>query len=371
MPFTAPAREPLILIVDDQAPNIQLLGQMLSDAGYDVMPANSGEQAIARAQARRPDLVLLDMMMPGMDGFELCRRLKSDPALLEVPAIFLTAATEREFLVRAFELGAVDYITKPFVAEELLARVHTHVNLKRATEHLRLIVRERDDVTAIVAHDLKNPISNIRFAAQMLRRPGISAERHAGLVDDIVSCCDEAIEFVQRFLQRRATIERVRALESATVDLGQLVDRAIARQQAAAEARDVRVVRGGKPLAARGDPAALRNVLQNLISNAIRYAPRGTVIDVQLDSDRPGYARVFVMDRGPGIPASERTKLFQRFARIAQVDTDADESLSTGLGLAIARDDIEQMGGYLWFEPRTGGGSVFAFELPLARVDGA
>ncbi len=120
-----------------------------------------------------------------------------------------------------------------------------------------------------------------------------------------------------------------------------------------------------------GDPAALRNVLQNLISNAIRYAPRGTVIDVQLDSDRLGCARVFVMDRGPGIPASERTKLFQRFARIAQVDADADESLSTGLGLAIARDDIEQMGGYLWFEPRTGGGSVFAFELPLARVDGA
>jgi len=367
MPLSAPAREPLVLIVDDQPANIQLLGQMLSDAGYEVMPASSGEQALARAQARQPDLVLLDMMMPGMDGFELCRRLKADPKLLEVPTIFLTAATEREFLVRAFELGAVDYITKPFVAEELLARVRTHVNLKRATEHLRLIVRERDDVTAIVAHDLKNPISNIRFAAQMLRRPSITPERHAGLVDDIVSCCDEAIEFVQRFLQRRAAIERVRALDSAVVDLGQIADRAIARQQAAAEARGVRLVRGGRPLAAQGDPAALRNVLQNLLSNAIRYAPPGSSIDVQLDSDRPGYARVFVMDRGPGIPASERTKLFQRFARIAHVDIDADESLSTGLGLAIARDDIEQMGGYLWFEPRAGGGSVFAFELPLAQ----
>lgn len=366
MPFSAPAREPLVLIVDDQPANIQLLGQMLAQAGYEVMPASSGEQALTRALARPPDLVLLDMMMPGMDGFELCRRLKTDPRLLDVPTIFLTAATEREFLVRAFELGAVDYITKPFVAEELLARVRTHVNLKRATEHLQLIVRERDDVTAIVAHDLKNPISNIRFAAQMLRRPNLSPERQTGLVDDIVSCCDEAIEFVQRFLQRRATIERVRMMESATVDLGQLVERAIARQQAAAEARGVRLQQGGPPLAAQGDPAALRNVLQNLIGNAIRYAPRDSTITVQLDSDRPGYARVFVMDRGPGIPAGERAKLFQRFARIVHTDTDADESLSTGLGLAIARDDLEQMGGYLWFEPRAGGGSTFAFELPLA-----
>lgn len=366
MPFSAPSREPLVLVVDDQPANVQLLGQMLADAGYEVMPATSGEQALARAQARRPDLVLLDMLMPGMHGFELCRRLKADPALVEVPAIFLTAATEREYLVRAFELGAVDYITKPFVAEELLARVRTHINLKRATEHLQLIVRERDDVTAIVAHDLKNPISNIRFAAQMLRRPSLSAAQQANLVDDIVSCCDEAIEFVQRFLQRRASIERVRSMESASVDLSHLVDRAIARQQVAAEARGVELRRSGAPLAAQGDAAALRNVMQNLLSNAIRYAPRGSAIDVTLDTDRPGFARVFVLDRGPGIPESERAKLFQRFARIAQNASDADESLSTGLGLAIAKDDIEQMGGYLWFEPRAGGGSVFAFELPLA-----
>lgn len=366
MPFSAPTREPLVLVVDDQPANVQLLGQMLADAGYEVMPATSGEQALVRAQARRPDLVLLDMLMPGMHGFELCRRLKSDPALVEIPAIFLTAATEREYLVRAFELGAVDYITKPFVAEELLARVRTHINLKRATEHLQQIVRERDDVTAIVAHDLKNPISNIRFAAQMLRRPNLAAAQHANLVDDIVSCCDEAIEFVQRFLQRRASIERVRAMELAPVDLSHLVDRVIARQQVAAEARGVELRRSGAPLAAQGDAAALRNVLQNLLSNAIRYAPRDSTIEVTLDTDRPGFARVFVLDRGPGIPETERTKLFQRFARIAQTPSDADESMSTGLGLAIAKDDLEQMGGYLWYEPRAGGGSVFAFELPLA-----
>ncbi|UXI68301.1 hybrid sensor histidine kinase/response regulator [Tahibacter amnicola] len=368
MPLSAPSREPLVLVVDDQPANIQLLGQVLSAAGYEVMPAASGEQALARAQARQPDLVLLDMIMPGMDGFEVCRRLHSEVALAEVPVIFLTAATERDFLVRAFEFGAVDYITKPFFAEELLARVRTHVNLKRANDHLRRIVREREDVTAIVAHDLKNPISNVRFAAQMLRRAGSTADRQVSLIEDIVSCCDEAIEFIQRFLQRRAEIERLRSMVLAPVDLGQLVERAIARQAVAAEAKNLTLSRSGEPLAAQADIAALRNVMQNLLSNAIRYAPVGSEIETRIDADRPGHARVFVMDRGPGIPESERTKLFQRFVRIARTDSTVDDSLSTGLGLAIAKGDIEQMGGYLWYEPRQGGGSVFAFELPLAQA---
>jgi len=411
MPYVA-LQEPLVLIVDDQPANLQLLGKILAGAGYEVMPAGSGEQALARARARLPDLVLLDMLMPGMDGFEVCRRLKDDAALAPVPVIFITAATEREFLVRAFELRAVDYITKPFVAEELLARVRTHVNLKRANDHLHLIAREREDVTTIVAHDLKNPISNIRFAAQMLRRPNITAERSASLVEDIVSSCDEALEFIHRFLSRRAEMERVRSLQLAPADLGQLVDRAIARQGALAESRRVRLIRSGASLAAHGDVAALRNVLQNLLSNAIRFAPPGTEIEVRIDAGRAGYARVYVMDRGPGVPETERQKLFQRFARIAHAQADAAQAVadqaevlaatahaeaevaianavaatramvaesgsddivehhpqSTGLGLAIAKGDIEQMNGFLWYEPRSGGGSVFAFELPLTGL---
>ncbi|MEO8670795.1 MAG: hybrid sensor histidine kinase/response regulator [Tahibacter sp.] len=423
MPYRTLHTEPLVLIVDDQPANLQLLGKILSSAGYEVMPADSGEQALARAKTRIPDLVLLDMLMPGMDGFEVCRRMKEDVLLAPTPVIFITAATEREFLVRAFELHAVDYITKPFVAEELLARVRTHVNLKRANDHLRLIVREREDVTTIVAHDLKNPISNVRFAAQLLRRPNLTDERRDGLTEDIVSSCDEALEFIHRFLSRRAEIERVRALQLASADLGELVDRAIARQSALAESRGVRLVRSGESLAAHGDAAALRNVLQNLLSNAIRFAPPETEIEVRIDASRTGFARVYVMDRGPGVPETERQKLFQRFARIAHANSDAANAAaaqaevraatahaqaeiaianavvadveanaavavaiaatagedsfdvnstsadpdppSTGLGLAIAKGDLEQMNGFLWYEPRNGGGSVFAFELPL------
>jgi len=364
MSLSDPSREPLVLVVDDLPANVQLLGQMLSHEGYEVMPATSGDQALARARARVPDLVLLDLLMPDMDGVEVCRQLRADPQLADVPVIFLTAATERDLLVRAFETGAVDYLTKPFVAEELLARVRTHVNLKRANDHLRLIAREREDVTAIVAHDLKNPIANIRFAALMLQRPGLSEERRASLVDDIIVCCDDALAFILRYLARRAETERLRTFTLEPVDLGALVARVLAAQAAAAEVRGIELRRDGPSLAVFADPAALRNVLQNLLSNAIRFAPTGSAVEVHLDDSRAGYARIYVLDRGPGVPESERQKLFQRFARIS--NRGEDDSTSTGLGLAIAKSDVEQMNGFLWYEPRADGGSVFAFELPLA-----
>jgi len=359
-----------ILIVDDQAANVMLLGQILTRAGYEVVPTHSGEQALQHARARKPTLVLLDMIMPGMDGMEVCQQMRSEPGLADVPVIFLTAATERELLVRAFESGAVDYITKPFVAEELLARVRTHISLKQAKDHLQRIAREREDVTAIVAHDLKHPIANVRFSAQMLRRPGLSVERQAGLVEDIVACCDEALEFIQRFLSRRAELERVRDMQLGSTALGELVDRAISRYASAAETRQVRVFRDGENLAVKADSAILRNVVHNLLSNALRFAPVGSEIGIHIAPGRAGFVRVGVVDAGPGIPEGEREKLFRRFVRINHSrgeDTRGEAGQeSTGLGLAIAKADIEEMNGFLWYEPRPEGGSVFAFELPLA-----
>ncbi len=365
-----PVQDALVLVVDDQPANLQALGTMLTRAGHEVMPATSGEQALARARVRKPDLVILDLLMPGMDGVAVCRELRKNPALAEVPVIFLTAATERGSLVSAFESGAVDYLTKPFLAEELLARVATHIKLKRAHDHLRQIARERDDVTAIVAHDLKNPLANIRFAAQMLRRPEVTAERRLRLAADIVACCDEAVGFIHRYLSHREQTERVREFHLAPVDLRELIERVVALQALAAETKSVRLVCSGPPLCALADAAVLRNVLQNLLSNAIRFAPSGSAVEVRLDDSRAGHARVYVSDAGPGIPESERRRLFQRFARLAQpgsIDDEAD--YSTGLGLAIAKGDIERMHGFLWFEPRPGGGSLFAFELPLAQVE--
>jgi DNA-binding response OmpR family regulator len=129
-------KSPLVMVVDDQNRNLQLIGEILDQAGYQVMPALNGEQAIARARLRQPDLVLLDMAMPGMDGVQTCRDLRALPGMVQLPILFVTAANDRASLIAAFAAGAVDYITKPFVVEELLVRVRTHMDLKHARDRL-------------------------------------------------------------------------------------------------------------------------------------------------------------------------------------------------------------------------------------------
>ena len=177
----------LILIVDDQPTNIQTVGAHLTAAGFDVMPALSGEQAMQRIGARLPDLILLDLLMPAMDGFEVLALLRKDPKTAALPVIVLTAMHDRELLVRAFTSGAVDYVTKPFVVEELLARVRTHLELKRTRDHLARIAKEQAELTQIVAHDLKSPLSNIQFSTQMLQQkremPAERSERLLKMID--------------------------------------------------------------------------------------------------------------------------------------------------------------------------------------------
>ncbi|AXQ27371.1 hybrid sensor histidine kinase/response regulator [Solimonas sp. K1W22B-7] len=358
---------PLVMVVDDNPANVQLLGQLLDGAGYNVVPATSGTQALERAASRQPDLVLLDMVMPGMDGYEVLRRLQQLPGLADLPVIFVTASDSLEDLARGFDLGAVDYVTKPFVAKELLARVRTHVELKRSRDHLQMVLRERDEIVNIVAHDLKNPLTCIRFANQLLMR-NKDESRRLELMQEIEDCSEEALEFVQRFLTQRAEGEALRQLHSEPVDLRELAAQALRLQQAAAEVRGLRLrLEAAEPeVTALGDRMAARNVLQNLLSNAIRHSPEGEEVLVSLELTRVGGARCLVLDRGPGISEADQKKLFQRFARI--VTAKATPEYSTGLGLAIAKHDITRMGGHLWYESRPGGGSVFGFELPQQRV---
>src|SRR5690606_30844333 len=239
-----------------------------------VMPALSGEQALQRLQQRAPDLILLDMMMPGMDGFEVCRRLRADPRHAAVPIVFLTAASERHLLVRAFAAGAVDYVTKPFVAEELLARVRTHIDLKRSRDHLARIARECNDLTQIVAHDLKSPLSSIRFSAMMLLQRLAADDRLRDLAESIRDSSDDALRFIHDYLEQWAEGELKRRFERAPLDLGVLVRRVVERMQPAAASRNQALVLHAQPCdPAHADATAVAHVVENLVSNAIKYGP--------------------------------------------------------------------------------------------------
>ena len=358
-------RDPVVLVVDDQEPNLRLVGTVLTQAGYEVMPALTGEQALARVKARVPDVALLDMLMPGMDGFELAERLHNDERTADVPIIFLTASNEREGLVRAFESGAVDYLTKPFVAEELVARVRTHLELKLVRDHLSRIAREREELDALVAHDLKNPLSSIRFSAELLARDNPTADRVTQLADIILTSTDNALAFIHQYLERRAEAELLRKLERKPLRLDEAMRAALDRFAVQAQAKQMRLgARESEQVRVLADPTAVAHVIDHLLSNAIKFAPEGTEVTVAVGRGGPGMGRAVVMDRGPGLTRSEQQQLFRRFVRLSARPT-ATESAS-GLGLALAKQDVAQMGGNLWYEDRPEGGAVFAFELPLA-----
>jgi len=157
-----------VLIVDDVTKNLQVVGTILRTAGLAVIAATSGTEALEGARLQPPDLILLDLMMPVMDGLEVCRRLKADPLTAQIPVIFLTASNEMEHLVAGFQAGAVDYVTKPFNPPELLARVRTHLELKQARQRLREMNDEKNEFMGIAAHDLRSPLTALKGYLEMI-----------------------------------------------------------------------------------------------------------------------------------------------------------------------------------------------------------
>lgn len=357
---------PVIMVVDDQVANVQVLGQLLTHAEYDVVPVLDGAEALALAEHSPPDLVLLDMRMPGLDGFAVLEGLQAMAQTRHVPVVFLTADHERDSLVRAFSAGAVDYITKPFIAEELLARVRTHLDLKRSRERLARVAEERQRMAEIVSHDLRNHFGNILFSLDMLREPGMDDEAHAEqrsrLVDSIRASADAGLLFVSAFLDQQQ--DATQGVPVAEVDASSLA-------RAAVELMTAQAARKGVTLALAIEEAALRvlaeragagHVLQNLLSNAVKYGPPDGEVVLSV-ARRGGMAALTVHDRGPGIAPQDRERLFRRFVRLGATPTGGETS--TGLGLALAKQRARAMGGDLWYEARPGGGASFVFELPL------
>lgn len=356
----------LVLIVDDQEANLRLLGRVLSDAGFDVMPANSGAQALQRMEAALPDVVLLDMRMPGMDGFAVLEHLRGRPEWADIPVLFLTAAHERELLVRAFEAGAVDYLTKPFVSEELVVRVRTHSEHKRYRDKLRESIREREDIATIVVHDLKNPLFNISLNASMLREEAEADSETAKRAASIERSAKRAMDFVERYLGRRASLELRQRYAPEAHSAHALLEAACVELQEDATRRgqvlQVMADTGLPQVACDRDSAML--LLRNLLSNAIKYAPEDSAIELGAQAGAAGSVRIWVADRGPGISPAKQSQLFKRYVRLSAEP--ADSASSSGVGLALARQEAEWMGGELWYEPRPEGGAVFVFKLAQA-----
>lgn len=359
------AGKPTVLVVDDQAANLQLVGDLLTGTmGYEVVVASGGQQALRRMEARLPDLILLDVLMPGLNGIETCQKIKEKPEWQDIPIIFLSAADDKMLIVQALETGGVDYVTKPFSRAELLSRVRTHLSLKAARDQLKALAEDKDELLGILTHDLKNHLGGMQMSAQLLRDRAdrLPDDNSRRLVDNILHSTTQMLAFVKEFLAN-ASAERRHQIKLQQVDLADAVTLALRQYRVAADRKRLTFSWTPPPtlVKALAEPVALNQVLENLISNAVKFSPHGRTITLtaQTDSD---YAFISVADEGPGFTDEDLTKMFRRYARLSARPTGGEPS--TGLGLSIVKKLTEAMHGKLSVDAAPGGGAVFTVRLP-------
>ena len=376
-------RDFLILIVDDDAEGLQLLGAVLSQQHYNLALASSGQEALEQVAKIEPDLILLDIMMPGIDGFEICQRLKADPAHQAIPIIFLTARTESADIVKGFELGAADYVTKPFNEAELLARMRTHLALQRAKEEteeanrkleefnvvladaaheIQQANRAKSEFLANISHEIRTPMNAIMGYAQILRsQPALLPEQRQA-VETIETSCDHLMGLINDVLD----LSRIEAghleLHPVDFDLEELVQGLGAMFQLRCKQKDLvwRVEMDQRAQWVHGDKNKLRQVLINLLGNAVKFTEEGTV-KLSVRSEAESHYSFEVRDTGPGIVPERQATIFEPFEQ----DEVGARKGGTGLGLAIARRHVELMAGKLKLESTLGQGARFFFAVPL------
>jgi signal transduction histidine kinase len=350
-----------ILIVDDTPANLSVLADTLSEAGYKLMVAEDGEDALAQTTHTRPDLILLDVMMPGLDGFETCGRLKAAAGTRDIPVIFMTALNETAEKVRAFNAGAVDYITKPIQHEEALARISTHLTIRRLRAKLEQQLALTERFMRIASHDLRNPLCLILMSGELARRKGATPEVSEYLAS-IHASAGQMRRIIDTFLNVRKGDDH---RSTGRVDLNLMAAAVVAQNEPAAERKQLVVTTelAERLPQAKADAGYAYQALTNYVSNAIKFLPAGGRVTVRT-SATDFAVRLEVADNGPGVPVAERGALFVEFARLSNRPTGGEES--TGIGLSIVKQLIEGEKGKVGADFPAGGGSVFWFELPVA-----
>lgn len=369
-----------ILAVDDTPANLHLLAGILLSSGYEVHLAEDGESALKAARAVPPDLILLDIQLPDIDGFEVCRQLKADTQTRDAPVIFISAYTDTDNVLRGFDLGGVDYITKPFQVKEVLARVANHLMLVRQRKQIEAL-REQDrqryemldqmknKFIQMATHDLRNPLNIILGYAVLLESVEVS-EKDAEFVQQAAHELQKSTEKMRTLVADMLDLARmeVRArLSLSPVRLTPFLEQCLASFRTLLDQKELELEfrPSQEEVTLMADVARLERMIDNLVSNAIKYTPSGGYIEVAVESF-PDHVVIQVSDTGLGIPEEDMPRLFEAFFR---VNTPQHQKIEgTGLGLLIVKSIAEQHGGQVSVSSALGQGSTFSVSLPLSPV---
>jgi len=370
-----------ILVVDDQSKNISILGKILQEQGYNLAFALSGKEALALVENNTPDLILLDLLMPEMDGLKVCEILKSNPKFKEIPVIFLTASHEEQHLISAFETGAADYVTKPFQKTELLARVKHHLKLKcqtiqlkiRETELIEALAHEKEisefknRIISVASHEFRSPMTVILGFTQLLLKhyPVFSQDK----IFKYLSSIETSAKKITTMIDDLLTLSHIDAgqinINPTRINIPEFCQKFVSEiQDSIAHDHDVelQILRNFQHLtkAIILDKKLLEYTLYNLISNAVKFSDKKTLIILGISYNN-NYLIFKVSDQGMGVPLEEQKHLFDLFYRASN----AKDIQGTGLGLNIIQRYIDLQGGKIEVESEENIGTTFTVFLPL------
>jgi two-component system sensor histidine kinase/response regulator len=357
--------QPTILVIDDEPDNFDVIETLLDGESYQLYYASSGQQVLDRLNSFRPDVILLDVMMPDIDGIELCQCIKTDLKWQAVPIIMVTALTAKEDLAHCLMAGADDFISKPINSVELRARVRSMLRIKRQYDNLQAVLKMREDMVAMVVHDLRNPLSNIFLSTDILQLPGVSVAQQQRSVEQIVIAAQQ-LQLLIDSLLLIAKLESGRMILNYTnVDLCALCTSAVADMEAIAIQKNLTFAcelpePGGM---IRVDAVIFRRVLDNLLSNAIKFSPSHTQVSVRADYLAVGGAKVQVGDSGSGVAQDLRQCIFEKY----EIGTIMHEVSQIGLGLAFCKMAINAHHGTITVEDNHPRGTIFTILLKETR----
>ena len=364
-----------ILIVDDVMSNVLLLKVLLTNEKFQIATASNGRQALDQVIKEKPDLVLLDVMMPDMSGFEVSQQLKANPEMAEIPIIFLTALNSSADIVKGFQVGGNDFISKPFNKEELIIRVTHQISLIAAkriivaqTEELRKTIIGRDKLYSVIAHDLRSPMGSIKMVLNMLilNLPSdtIGPEMYELLTmanqttEDVFSLLDNLLKWTKSQIGKLKVVYQ-------DIDMVEVTEGVIEIFSMVAELKKISIrLKTPSKLEVYADIDMIKTVIRNLLSNAIKFSNEETEILVTVQ-EQEGMAVVSVKDSGCGIDEENQKKLLHTDTHFSTCGTNNEEG--SGIGLLLCQDFVIKNGGRLWFTSVKGEGSIFSFSIPLKK----
>ena len=362
-----------ILFADDDPEIREVVRILLESEGYQVVEAENGEQAASAADDTF-DLIILDVMMPDISGFEVAQQMKADPEMSEIPIIFLTALNSTADIVKGFQVGGNDFISKPFNKEELIIRVTHQISLVAAkriivaqTEELRKTIMGRDKLYSVIAHDLRSPMGSIKMVLNMLIL-NLPSETIGEEMYELLTMANQTTEDVFSLLDNllKWTKSQIGKLKVVYQDINmvEVVEGVSEIFTMVAGLKNIKIVQDVPvaDVAVRADIDMVKTVIRNLISNAIKFSNEGAEVVVSL-AEEDGMAIVSVKDSGCGIDEENQRKLLHTDTHFSTFGTNNEEG--SGLGLLLCKDFVIKNGGKLWFTSKKGEGSTFSFSIPL------